>query len=454
MSQRAQGLKNRCMRREGRRKPYFDEKDAWPEERLRGFQLRKVKRMLAHAYQNLPFYRRRFAAAGVRPGSVKSLQDFLAVPTFTKRDVLQAIKEKNSFDTGMEKRHSAEKAVLGMTSGTLGTSFLYLPQRWRFLRGDSLVRAYWWGGLRPGMRMLMAAPAWHSLAVQETRVIERLGATCVIPWGTFLPRYAGSFLDTIVDVRPDFVSMFLPMLYALMAECRIRGARPRELFDGVRSLLLVGAPMTPRSREHLKEELGVTDIFEGLGNPEGLTAMECSFHRGHHIFLDCCYVEIIDPESGKSLPAGERGHVVITSLIPHGSVYIRYDTEDLGEILPYPCECGRTWPLMEVYDRRANIIQVTGKEILPYDVRLCLDEVPELVGIPFGVVRGERGMDYLKLVIQKPATGDLDRIGVQLRALLKERLKIVAKEEWTEELPERWKGVTIVEEKDWGAPRV
>jgi phenylacetate-CoA ligase len=442
------------MRRKGRGKDYLDGKDAWPEERLGRFQLGLLKKLLTHAYKSLPFYRRRFDAVGFRPDSVRELPDFQSVPLFNKRDVLQGMKEMGSFDFGIEARARRERAVLSMTSGTLGTSFLYLSKRWCAIRGDSLTRAYWWAGLRPGMRMLMAAPAWHSLAVQETRVIERLGAVCVIPWGTFLPRYSGNFLDTIVDLKPDFISMFLPMLHALLAECRVRRIRPRAVFDRVQSLLLVGAPMTPRSREHLREELGVADIFEGLGNPEGLTAMECSFHRGHHIFMDCCYVEIIDPNSGQSLPPGERGNVVITSLIPYGSVYIRYDTEDLGEILPYRCECGRTWPLMEVYDRRVNAIQVAGKEIVPYDVRLCLDEAPELTGIPFAVVRGEGSMPYLRLVIQKPSVGALDQIETRLRTLLKEKLQLEARQEWTEELPARWKGVTVIEEKDWGAPRV
>ena len=431
-----------------------DGKDTWPEERLRGFQFRKIKRVLGHAYQELPFYRRRFDAAHLHPDSVKSFHDLARVPTFTKKEVLDEMKKKGTFRTGMETFNSADQAVLCMTSGTLGTSFLYLPKRWRSLRGDSLARAYWWGGLRAGMHMLMAAPAWHSLAVQESRVIERLGATCVIPWGTFLPRFAENFLTTLVDTRPDFVSIFLPMLYALLAECRRRRMEARLAFDSVQYLLIVGAPMTPRSREQLKEELGVRDIFEGLGNPEGLTAMECSFHRGHHIFADCCYVEIVDPKTGALLPAGKRGNVVITSLIPYGTLYLRYDSEDLGEILPHACECGRTWPLMEVYDRRANTVEVAGKEIVPYDVRLCLDDFPELIGVPFAVVRGEKSAPYLKLLIQRPATGDPYGLGARLRALLRQRLQVDAREEWTEELPERWKGVAVIEEKDWGTPRV
>ncbi len=431
-----------------------NKQDTWPVEKLRKNQWGKLKQVLRYAYGNLPFYRRRFDGAGLHPDSVRSFADFSRIPTFTKRDVIEEMGGKGSFDFGMEKYNRKDQAVLCMTSGTLGTSFLYLPRRWTAMRGDSLVRAYWWAGLRPGMRMLMAAPAWHSLAVQETRVVRRLGVECVVPWGTFLPRYSANFLATIKDTRPDFISMFLPMLYALLAECRRRRLNPRAAFKGVKNLLLVGAPMTPRSRESLKAELGVRDVFEGLGNPEGLTAMECSRHRGHHLFMDCCHVEIVDPKSGKPLPPGNRGTVVLTSLIPHGTLYLRYDSEDLGEILPESCACGSTWPLMKVYDRSVNLVKVAGKEILPYDVRLCLDEVPELAGIPFAVVRAERGADVLRLVLQKPNHGDIRHLEDRLAAVTRERLRMDVKEEWTEELPERWKGVTVIEEKDWGAPRV
>ncbi|MBI4523590.1 MAG: phenylacetate--CoA ligase family protein [Deltaproteobacteria bacterium] len=433
---------------------YPDEQETWPEERLKRYQFRRIKRVLRHAQENLPFYSRRFGAANVDPESVANLEDFSKLPTFNKGDVLREISEKESFATGMEALDPSEPAVLCMTSGTLGTAFLYLPRKWRSLRGDSLARAYRWAGLRSGMRMLMAAPAWHSLAVQETRVVERLGVTCVIPWGTFLPRFSVNFLAALKDIRPAFVSIFLPMLYALLAECRRAEVSPREAFSSVEYLLVVGAPMTPTSRRHLREEIRVRDIFEGLGNPEGLTAMECSYHRGHHVFMDCCYVEIIDPKSGAPAPAGTRGSVVLTSLIPEGSVYIRYDSEDIGEMLPGRCECGRTWPLLEIYDRRANTVQVAGKEIVPYDVRLCLDEVAELRGFPFAVIRARNEMASLSMVIQRPPVEELQQVEARLMSLLSERLGIESNLKWTQHLPERWKGVAVIEERDWEVARV
>ncbi|HZD42376.1 MAG TPA: hypothetical protein VE131_16760, partial [Terriglobales bacterium] len=225
-------------------------------------------------------------------------------------------------------------------------------------------------------------------------------------------------------------------------------------FKTVETVLVVGAPMTPRSRTMLKKELGVGDIFEGLGNPEGLTAMECSFHTGHHIFLDCCFVEILEPKTGRSLPAGQRGNVVITTLIPHGSLYLRYDTEDLGMILPGRCPCRRSWPLMEVYDRCANTVRIAGQEIVPYDVRRCLDELAELVNIPFAIIRSNKETDQLKLVIQKPAGADPKRLGTRVGEKLQKKFNFGAAVEWAEELPQRWKGVTVIEEADRGTAHV
>jgi phenylacetate-CoA ligase len=428
--------------------------DRWTVEKIQRYQLRQLTNLLKYAQRQLPFYRERLARTGFDSREMTSLHDFARLPSFTKKEALAALSQKGTFPAGLERLDDSRGGALCMTSGTLGTSFLYLPQKWASRRGDSLARAYEWAGLRRGMRMLMAAPAWHSLAVQETRVLQRVGATCVVPWGTFLPRYAPHFVDAILDVKPAFVSIFLPMLYALLAACRGKSITPARAFQSVKSILVVGAPMTPLSRVKLKEELGVNDIFEGLGNPEGLTAMECPFHVGHHIFLDCCYVEIVDPQTGQLLPAGQRGNVVVTSLIPHGSVYIRYDTEDLGTILPDRCGCGRTWPLMEVYDRRANVLAIAGKQIVPYDVRLCLDQIPELVAIPFAVIRSNVRMERLTLLIQKPPSGNLKEIETNVSSLLQHRFAVEARQEWAEELPQRWKGITVIEENEWRTSRV
>jgi hypothetical protein len=107
-----------------------------------------------------------------------------------------------------------------------------------------------------------------------------------------------------------------------------------------------------------------------------------------------------------------------------------------------------------VYDRWANAVHVGGQDIFPYDVRLCLEEMAEFIGVPFALVRGERATEWLKILIQKTPGADSRYLGARLRHLIKKKFSIEAREEWTDQLPERWKGIAVIDEKDWRASYV
>ena len=431
----------------------FDEQETWPSERWQRFQRRLLRAQLRHAYRDLPFYRRRLEEAGLADGTLRGPEDFARMPLLTKADVLDAMRSAKTFAVGIERLNPGEATVLGMSSGTLGTAVLVYSRSWRQATAKALARAYWWAGLRPGMRIMIAAPAWHSMALQETWVVEKLGALCVVPWGTFLPRFAGGFLDTLIEQKPSLVTTFLPMLYAIIAECRRRDIDLARAFSAVDTVLVVGAPMTARARQRLREDLGVRELLEGAGSAEGLLAMECEAHEAHHYFIDACYVEIVDPSTLRPLPPGRRGSVVVSSLVPHGSVYLRYDTEDIGEILAEPCPCGRTWPRLEIYDRRSNQFRVRDRELLWYDVRACLDEVPELVGLPFAVIRAAGPSSHLRIAMEGPHQADRGPLARRIEALSASRLGVPVRLEWVEGMPVRWKGVTVINERQWSGDR-
>ena len=431
---------------------FLDDTERWPVEKLDEFQWRKLQALVKYAYLKLPFYHQLYDKAGIKLRDIKRIQDFSRLPIVRKPDIMQARQSSDSFLTGMEVFKENDSATLGMTSGTTGTDFLYCSRRWRRYQGGRLLRAYWWAGLRPGMSMMLTVPAWHCWAAEESYLAQRLGVVGVVPWGTFLPRFAGNILDTILDLHPEFISMFLPMLYALQAECNRRGLELRQAFTGVRCILVVGAPLTPASRQKLQEEFG-TDVYAGAGTTEGLIAMECSEHRGYHLFVDTCYLEVVNPTDGNPVPPGERGLLLLTAFNPYGTVYIRFDTGDLGRINPEPCPCGRSWHRIEIYDRLANTFSVQDKKLVPYDVRLCLDEIPELTGMPFSVIRQIAPTDYIWLALQKPLATNLAHLEAKLKEVIRQKLQVAVKAEWVEELPVRWKGAPVIEEAEWRGDR-
>ncbi len=426
----------------------FDEKDSWPAERLWDMAWRRLRRVLARAERDLPFYQRRFAQAGVSADDVRTPADLARIPILTKSDVLGAQAEGGSPFFGMERQTRREPSVFLLSSGTVGTTVLWEPWSKMWLRSVACARAYWHMGLRPGMRALIVAPSWHLVSLLDRMVYGRLipCSTVVVPWGTHLPVYTGQLLDTILEQKPQFVNMFLPMLYALLAECQRRGISPREAFSSFRTVGVTGAGMTLRAWEQLDQLLGGGKLLEGYGHAEAVVAAGCHARRGHHLMLESAYVEIVDPATGQPLPRGTRGLVVSTALTSSGSVYIRFAPGDIGAMLPDACPCGLPWPLVEVYGRIEDQFEVAGRKLLPYDVRACLDEVPELLTISAAVVRTRRPSSHLTLMVERPEGADPRHLERLIREAVGRGLGIETEVRWVSALPARWKGTVVVEE--------
>lgn len=115
---------------------------------------------------------------------------------------------------------------------------------------------------------------------------------------------------------------------------------------------------------------------------------------------------------------------------------------------------GESWPLFRVYDRWTSRFTVGGKTLVPYDVGLSLESVDQVVAALFAVIRERSGMSSLRLVVQQPPRADLSRATAAARAAVAERLAIDSSIDWVEELPLRWKGMSVIAAKEWGAFRV
>jgi len=433
---------------------HLDAIEVWPPERLRRLQLKRLRAVLRYAWENLPFYRRRFQEAGFRPEEVRDFQDFsLKVPTFRKADIIEAMQREGDSRIGIEAVGPHRLTNLVMTSGTMGFHTFAAITDFELSRGAmrAVLREFWMQKMRPGMRVMMLSPGWHYLSLLDSIALTKMRVSCLSPWGTHVPRFAANFLETVRQLQPEYLLTVAPVLYAMLAEAERLGLNPRETFASVQYIASVGEPITPQLRQRLKEELGVKDVFERGGSADGLWGGgECFAHRGHHVFADLFYMEVIDPATGEPLPPGRRGSVVVTNLNLGKSLYIRFDCEDVGEICPEACECGRTHPLIELYDRLANLLRVGGRTLTAYDVRLCLDEVPELCGAPFLVVKSGDDMSRLRVIIRRPRQGDPSALVGHFQALVRKQLGVDAAPEWIEEIPVRWKGRTVMEEEATG----
>ncbi|MBI2964309.1 MAG: phenylacetate--CoA ligase family protein [Deltaproteobacteria bacterium] len=362
---------------------YFDEVECWSAAELRAWQLERVREVVDYAVAHVPFYRNLWKRAGLpRRSHLRSFEDLESFPLVDKEILVRA---------GQDWTGAAGGSVGFSTRGTSGEPLLLwssLEDQQYGIRG--LLRAFWWMGFRPGMTALLLSPAWHKLAAAEAHAIARLGGSIAYFWGSMGADSIPRFLHTLSSVHPELISTTTPFLLSCLRYGEEQGIRLRAAFRGVRSIVAVGQPLTPQLRKFLERRLGVGQVFEKAGCQEaGIGLDDCPWHTGPHIQEDTAYLEVVDG-AGRGVPPGERGRFVVTKFTAgSGSVVVRYTTGDIAAFLPGACPCGRALRRLKMYGRPESSVVVAGRAITAYDVRLAVDEDPDLVGRNVVLVRDD-----------------------------------------------------------------
>lgn len=365
---------------------YLDDVEVIDRNRLDAIQKGLVQEIL-NVGATLPFYRRLWRTHGFEPNDSLTWQEYAQnVPRFRKQALIDESRRGNSANMGIEAFESAPISNFVMTSGSSGFhTFPALTHN--DLLGPSLraqARALWMMRVRSGSRVLTLSPAWHALGLFESVALSWLNATSIIPWGSFTPRFLPNVLHAIEHLRPTHLFVSAPVLRGLLDLTAVGHHEPDTVFASVQFVGCAGEALSPAFRERIIRLMGLVDLFERGGSSDGMFGgSECFAHRGHHISADFQYVEIVDPDTGTLLPPGERGSAIVTNLTAGRSLYIRFEPEDLAAIIPGPCPCGRTHPVVEFYGRLADCVRFPDRIVAPYEVRFVLDRQVELQGRPF-----------------------------------------------------------------------
>jgi phenylacetate-CoA ligase len=141
---------------------------------------------------------------------------------------------------------------------------------------------------------------------------------------------------------------------------------------------------------------GLTEIM-GPG-----VAFECEAQNGLHINEDIFFPEIIDSETGKSLPRGEKGELVFTTLTKEGTPLLRYRTRDISCFIDEECSCGRTTVRMHrLFGRTDDMLIIRGVNVFPSQIEHALFEIEGAEPAYLIVVnRGEKQLDEVELHVE------------------------------------------------------
>jgi phenylacetate-CoA ligase len=360
-------------------------------DELRALQLERLRETLCRVDQHVPHYHARFAAAGVQPDDLTSLDDLARFPFTTKEDL------RLNYPFGMFAVPMAEIARLHASSGTTGK-----PTVVGYTRGDIdiwaalVARSIRVAGGRPGDKIHVAFG--YGLFTGGFGLhygAERLGCTVIPVGGGFTQRQ----VQLILDFKPDIIAATPSYLLALADEFDRQGVGAEAI--SLRIAICGAEPWTEGMRAELERRMGLAAVnLYGLSEVigPGVAQEYADGEGGMTIWEDHFLPEIIDPATGAVLPDGEEGELVLTSLTREAMPVIRYRTRDLTRLVP---GAGRAMRRIErIKGRSDDMIVIRGVNVFPTQIEavLAIDErlAPHYV---LEVARPNR-LDVLTVIVE------------------------------------------------------
>ena len=353
---------------------------------LREMQNRKLRAMLKHAYENVPFYHRKFCNAGIRPSDIKTVEDLGKVPITTKSEV-QTVSRDEFWAKNVDKKECVER----MTSGSTGIPLTVAIDKTAINFQTALwVRAYLENGWKP----------WHKMV----RIADPRNVPLRRYWfqrlGLMQPKLISVFdnaqtqLSIIRSYKPDIIRGYPSCLEVLAHFCKDNGMRvkPFRIFTCAELL-----DKTARNTIELTFETELFDLY--VSEEFGLMAWECSEHSGYHTNAEGLVVEFV--KNGEVSAPGERGEVVCTDLINRAMPLIRYNIGDVGVATNEQCSCGRTLSVMKILEGRTGDFLTTTEGRIITPIVFFPYPFEDVTGIKqFRVVQQENDRLVIMLVIR------------------------------------------------------
>ncbi|MGC9516375.1 MAG: phenylacetate--CoA ligase family protein [Methanomicrobiales archaeon] len=334
-------------------------------DELEDLQLKRLQEIVKTAYENVPYYRKKFDDINLKPEDIKSLKDIEKLPLTTKTDL------RTAYPFGMFAVPRKEIIEVHTSSGTTGK-----PVVSGYTEKDIEI---WSEVMARGLTMMGVT---DDDIIQNTHGYGLFTGGFGVHYGaqkigaTIIPISTGQTKRQI-EILNDFGStlmIFTPSYGLYLAEVAdSEGLKPE---NSELNAVGFGAEMwTEEMRQEIEKRFGVP-AFNIYGLTEIIgpgVAIECNQKSGLHIFEDHFYPEIIDSNTLETLPVGEKGELVLTTLTREGTPIIRFRTKDITSLKKEKCGCGRTLIKMErITGRTDDMLKIRGVSVFPSQIEKAL----------------------------------------------------------------------------------
>lgn len=386
--------------------------------RLNETQLRQVDAQVKRLLSTDSYYGKIYREAGIT--GVSSVEEFEALPFSSKDDL------RNAYPLGIQAVPDEEIVRIHSSSGTTGKPVI-IPYTAKDVDdwATMFARCYETAGITKSDRIhITPGYGLWTAGIGFQLGCEKLGAMA-IPMG---PGNTDKQLQMMVDLKSTVLCATSSYALLLSEEIEQRGIKDQIcLKKGV-----IGSERwSDKMRRNIKDRLGI-ELYDIYGLTEiygpGI-GINCTGETAMHYWDDFIYIEIIDPKTGKPVPDGEEGEIVITTLVKEGAPLLRFRTHDISRIVPEPCHCDRCkkYPRIDIIKGRSDdMFKVHGVNMFP-------SQVEELLSLVDGVSSeyniniahdDEKNRDVMLVTCEAEGRVNFEKTALRIKELFKSRIGV------------------------------
>jgi phenylacetate-CoA ligase len=399
-------------------------------EQLESLQNERFLQVVDRAWQ-IPFYKRIWGDAGVKPNDIKSLTDITKLPLISKSDIMDSVEKFPPIGDfhGLDDIPAEQRPpiVFHTTSGTTGTPqpLLFGPKS-REIQSLLVARSYRFMGLKPAATVQSCyghgmINGGHYIREAVTHYTNALFLSA----GTGVETRSAQQVSLMKTFGTNVLVGFVDYIKRLSEVAREEGFIPGE---DIKIDMIIGH-LGMESRENIAKAWGGPELFDWYGvGDTGTIAAEGPDHDGMHVWEDAHYLEILDIETNDPVQQGNKGNMVVTCLYKD-DVYpiIRFNTHDLTEEIPTENKMNMPFKRIKGFMGRSdNMVKLRGINIYPQGVGPMLDERPEFLGeFICKAIRDDNGRDEMLVMAEVSAPLEQrNELVADYKKLLKRKLGI------------------------------
>lgn len=332
---------------------FLQESQWWSKEKLQEYQMQQLSKLLHHAYENVPYYRRVFDERGLKPEDIQDIDDLRKLPYLTKEIIQEELPNL------VAQNCPRWKLQYNTTGGSTGIPLGFYQERGIARASERAFMLTQWNraGFKIGdrsavlrgnvIRSASKGKFWEYEPVDKSLILSSYHMT-----DENLPQY----FKKIRKFKPDFIQAYPSAITILARFMEENSIKP---FPSIKALLLGSENLYSWQRDLLGDVFQCR-VYSWYGHTEQVAlAGECEKSTYYHIFPEYGIVELISNDDKPVTMEDGVGEIVATDLKNFVMPFIRYRTEDLGVYTTQRCSCGRNYPLLKRVEGRLQELIIT-----------------------------------------------------------------------------------------------